>query len=218
MIKKDINIKGIIINNKEFTLSQYADDTQIFLDGSEMSLRKTLEKLNSFYIMSGLKLNIEKTRAIWIGSMNKSNRILCNDFKLDWNQGPFKILGVTFTAEVFDIWDKNTTGIEQKVENIIKTWSKRKLTLPGKITIIKSLALSKFVHLFMGLPNPPGILVKRLDKLFYTFLWNSGPDRIKRKYIIKDIEKGGLNMVHIDNFITALKVTWLRKMITHPDC
>ena len=47
--KKDINIKGIIINNKEFTLSQYADDTQIFLDGSEMSLRKTLEKLNSFY-------------------------------------------------------------------------------------------------------------------------------------------------------------------------
>ena len=60
MIKKDINIKGIIINNKEFTLSQYADDTQIFLDGSEMSLRKTLEKLNSFYIMSGLKLNIEK--------------------------------------------------------------------------------------------------------------------------------------------------------------
>ena len=122
--------------------------------------------------------------------MNKSNRILCNDFKLDWNQGPFKILGVTFTAEVFDIWDKNTTGIEQKVENIIKTWSKRKLTLPGKITIIKSLALSKFAHLFMGLPNPPGILVKRLNKLFYTFLWNSCPDRIKRKYIIKDIEKG----------------------------
>ena len=25
-------------------------------------------------------------------------------------------------------------------------------------------------------------------------------------------------MVHIDNLITALKVTWLRKMITHPDC
>ena len=60
MIKKDIHIKGIVINNKGFTLSQYADDTQIFLDGSEMSLRKTLEKLNSFFTMSGLKLNIEK--------------------------------------------------------------------------------------------------------------------------------------------------------------
>ena len=28
MIKKDINIKGIFINNKELTLSQYADDTE----------------------------------------------------------------------------------------------------------------------------------------------------------------------------------------------
>ena len=25
-------------------------------------------------------------------------------------------------------------------------------------------------------------------------------------------------MVHIDNFITSLKVTWLGKMITHPNC
>ena len=60
MIKKDITIKGIFMNKKEFTLSQYADDTHILLDDSEMSLRKTLEKLNSFYILSGLKLNIEK--------------------------------------------------------------------------------------------------------------------------------------------------------------
>ena len=42
MIKKYINIKGMFKNNKEFTLSQYADDTQIFQDGSEMSLRKIL--------------------------------------------------------------------------------------------------------------------------------------------------------------------------------
>ena len=73
MIKKDINIKGVNINNKEFTLSQYADDTKLFLDGKEVSLRKTLQKLNSFYIISGLKINIEKTRAIWIGSVNKSS-------------------------------------------------------------------------------------------------------------------------------------------------
>ena len=107
---KDIHVKGILINNKEFKLSQYADDTQIFLDGTEITLRKTLERLNTFYLMSGLKLNIDKTKAIWIGSMNKSNLRLCKEYKLDWNQEPFKILGNTyFTPEVFDIhvWDKN---------------------------------------------------------------------------------------------------------------
>ena len=35
---------------------------QIFLDGSEISLRKTLKTLNSFDIISGLKFNIEKKK------------------------------------------------------------------------------------------------------------------------------------------------------------
>ena len=46
----------------------------------------------------------------------------------------------------------------------VKKWSKRKLTLIGRITIIKSLALAKFVHLFLALPNPPGELVKKIEK------------------------------------------------------
>ena len=121
---------------------------------------------------------------------------------------------MTFTPEVFDIWDQNTTDVLKKVENIIKSWSRRKITLPGKITVIKSLAISKFVHLFLALPNPPGNLVQSLNKLFYKFLWNSGPDKIKRKIIIKDIIKGGLRMIQIDSFVTALKVTWLRQLFT----
>ena len=61
-------ITGININGKEFRLSQYADDTQLFLDGTEQSLKETLNVLKLFYLMSGLKINVEKTRAIWIGN------------------------------------------------------------------------------------------------------------------------------------------------------
>ena len=81
-----------------------------------------------------------------------------------------QILGVTFTPEVFDIWDQNTTDILKKVENTIKAWSKRRLSLQGKIAIIKSLAIANFVHLFLALPKPPGNLVKTLNKLFYKFI------------------------------------------------
>ena len=63
MIRKDNLIKGIIIENKEFKLSQYADDTQIFLNGSEISLKKTLDKLQLFYSTSGLKINVEKNKS-----------------------------------------------------------------------------------------------------------------------------------------------------------
>ena len=85
MLRKEESVKGIHINNKLFLLSQYADDTQIFLDGSESALRSTLNILHKFYEMSGLKINEEKTKALWIGSMSRSDLKLCQEFRLDWD-------------------------------------------------------------------------------------------------------------------------------------
>ena len=48
MILKSIEVKGIKINNEEFKLSQYADGTQMFLDGSEASLKSALNILQFF--------------------------------------------------------------------------------------------------------------------------------------------------------------------------
>jgi hypothetical protein len=41
-------------------LSQYADDTSLILDGSPASLDAEI---------SGIKINLEKTNVIWIGSI-----------------------------------------------------------------------------------------------------------------------------------------------------
>ena len=43
------------MNNKEMKLSQYADDTQILLDGTGQSLRESLQILSKFQKLSGLK-------------------------------------------------------------------------------------------------------------------------------------------------------------------
>ena len=42
------NIKGFKINNTEIKLSQYADDTSAYLDGSQASLEDTLNELDIF--------------------------------------------------------------------------------------------------------------------------------------------------------------------------
>ena len=217
MLRNYKNLKGININNREFLLSQYADDTQVFLGGSEKSLREALLILDTFYKMSGLKINVEKTKVIWIGSLSHSENRLCQRYKLDWTQGPFKILGVVFTTEVFDIWDMNTNSVLNKVENITKQWSRRKLTLFGRVTVLKSLALAKFIHLFLALPNPPGNLLNAMDKLFFKFLWNDGPDRIKRNLVLKDLNIGGMRMVNIRVFIKALEISWIRRVILNSD-
>ena len=60
LIRKNQNIKGLCINDKEHKLFQYADDTGIFLDGSENSLKNALDLLDQFSKYSGLTPNFEK--------------------------------------------------------------------------------------------------------------------------------------------------------------
>ena len=79
MIRTNNDIRGIIINNKEYKISQSADDTQLFLNGSENSLREALDVLQNLYEMSGLKINVEKTKAIWIGSLSINPTRLCHN-------------------------------------------------------------------------------------------------------------------------------------------
>ena len=102
------------------------------------------------------------------------------------DSGACKDTRVTFTNNVYD----TVYGILvqwnflNKVKSMLKQWSKRKLTLFGRITIINSLALSKFVSLFLSLPDPTAELIKELE-VFIQFLWNACPDRIARKVSIK---------------------------------
>ena len=55
------------------------DDTSLLLDGSEQSLNKTLQELDNFYMLSGLKLNCDKTKIVWIGSKKYSTHSIKHD-------------------------------------------------------------------------------------------------------------------------------------------
>ena len=74
VIRKNKKIKGIFLNGEEFKVSQFADDTSIFLDGFSQSLNCTLEELDKFAKISGLKINFDKTQLIWIGSKKHSTQ------------------------------------------------------------------------------------------------------------------------------------------------
>ena len=53
MIGNNTKIKGLRIDGLEIKLGQYADDTQIFLDGSEEALDLILKVLEEFRLVSG---------------------------------------------------------------------------------------------------------------------------------------------------------------------
>ena len=57
-------------------MTQFVDDTTIFMDGTEGSLRHLLNTLEIFGSSSGLKMNTSKTKMVWIGKKRCSKEKL----------------------------------------------------------------------------------------------------------------------------------------------
>ena len=70
--KNNEGINGIVVNDKEHVISQFADDTTLVLDGSQKSLISALETLEYYAQISVLRINNSKTKLIWIGSKKHS--------------------------------------------------------------------------------------------------------------------------------------------------
>ena len=63
------------------------------------------------------------------------------------NKETVKILGAYFSYNKNLEQYKNFCQHIVKIENILKLWRMRQLTLEGRITVFKSLAISKVLHL-----------------------------------------------------------------------
>ena len=76
VIRAEKNIKGIRVGNEECKISQHADDSALILDGSRQSLQNIFSILDIFARVSGLKVNYEKTEAMWIGASKDSTNTM----------------------------------------------------------------------------------------------------------------------------------------------
>ena len=83
----------------------------------------------------------------------------------------------------------------------------------GKITVIKTLALPKLIHLFTSLPNLCEAKLNELNRLFYNFIWDGKTEKIKRNTLIGDYIEGGLKMLHLYSFIAYLKMSWVKRFL-----
>ena len=75
------------------------------------------------------------------------------------------------------------------------------------------MALPIFIQVFTVLPSPPEQILKELEKISFSFIWDKKEDKIKRNVIVNRKNEGGLQMPHISSFCAALKVAWLKKVL-----
>ena len=211
MIRQNANIKGYKFFEKETLLSQFADDASLVLDGSQESFEACVFTILEYAKYSGLAMNFDKTKVIWFGCENPPNTTYLPHLPFEWNPKSFTILGVEFTTDLENITDINIQKKLIEMQKEIDNWSKRDLTPFGKVTVIKTLILSKIVHLLISLPTPSPRIVNEINKMFYNFLWDGKPDKMRRTLAKQKMVYGGIGMLDLSLFDKALKLTWLRR-------
>ena len=210
-IRNEKSVKGFKLGNFEQKLDFYADDLTAYLDGSQSSLENMIKILDYFRDLSGLKINLSKCKAVWIGKNRFYNIKFCEDLQLIWTNN-FRLLGVDFDSDLA-FMDKNFENKIKEIGKLFQSWLYRHLTPIGKVVIIKSLALSKLSHVAMVCPLTDPDILTRLKNMAFNFLWNGKPDRIKRTESYLPINKGGLNMPDIEAFWSSLKMSWARRLM-----
>ena len=217
MIYENQNIRGLLINNFEIKLTQFADDTTLILDGTQNSLQVALNIIETYGNISGLRMNTDKTKIIWLGRQRSSKDKLQTTHKLDWGSTEFKLLGINYSTDLNIVCKINFDNILNTIAKEMASWNRRNISPIGRIALIKSLFLSKLNHIFLTIPSLNDNLIKQIEGLLFKFLWKSKPDKISRKCITQNYEDGGLKMVDIRTFILSLKITWIRRIFNTPD-
>ena len=106
-IRENRRIEGIDIFGYEHKISQYADDTTLITKNCKNSLTRVLDTLKFFHGVSGLKVNIEKTKVVQLGNLGGSRMINLEKEKLELTD-EFELLGIQFNRkELHKITDEN---------------------------------------------------------------------------------------------------------------
>ena len=158
--------------------------TRIFFCADLISVEKPLHLVNDFGRIAGLRLNMKKTKAIWLGKWanNKTNPL---DMK--WMHTPDKILGVHFSYDRKGNEHLNFSLKLRKLQTKLDMWSARSLTLFGRVLITKTSDILQIIYSASNI-EVPDTIAGTLKKKLFNFIWRKKKDKIKRTVLYQDLE------------------------------
>nr|BAC82626.1 pol-like protein [Ciona intestinalis] len=215
-IKRNKSVKGIPIVSQDIKISLFADDALLFLDGSEKSFRAAFAEATEFGNHSGCKINIAKSNAMYIGKKQPNSPHQLSSQGLSWPNTFIKYLGVKIPVNrnKTNLFTINFESIGKEIQAVTKPWLARSLSLLGRVTIIKALAIPKLLYKLSVLPvSLPKQFFKEIKRKLFTFLWGSNWERVGRKTLCSNIKEAGLEMIDLEAYAKSIRFSWIRKLL-----
>ena len=193
-------------NRETDTNESLADDnTTITLMDLE-SLGKVKNALENFAKISGLRCNYDKSvimPTFDITQMEKAE-IETLGFSVE---NKITLLGVEITYKLDNI-RVITLKIKEKIINLIAFWERFRLSLPGRIAILKTCLISQICYLGCILPLDP-IVVNEIQSLLDGFVRKNLRISAERFYLPPRV--GGVGAIELKTFLICLNLSWVHR-------
>ena len=122
-----------------------------------------------------------------------------------------KILGIHFSYNRILENNENYRRYIIKIEELLKLWRMRQLTIEGNILAFKSLAILEVVHLAL-VKDVPYSTIAQLEKIQKQFIWKNGNPKLKYATLCNEYEQGGLKNADIFSKIISLQCSLVKRL------
>ena len=140
-------VKGRGGEGVQLTHLMYADDTLIFYDASKDQLAHLSYVLMWFEVISGLRINLDKSEIIPMGKV-ENLKVLALELERKVGKLPPIYLGLPLGAphKSVAVWD----GVEERLRRRLAFWKRQYISKGGRLTLIRS-ALSNMSIYYMSI-------------------------------------------------------------------
>ena len=203
-------IQGIMVGNVQLLLSQFADDTILYLNYDLSELEAVIETLIYIENHTGLKISYEKTTVYQIGSFSNTDAKLITSKELGWSDGDVELLGVSIpNGHCAKNLYKTTIG---KLKDIANNWYWCNFTLTSRVLLVNALMGSLFVYRMLVLLDLEKSELKLIDNITRKFLWKGKRLKISLRLLQNMKDTGGLHLVNFTAKQHALKISWINQI------
>ena len=187
----------------------YVDDTLLFCGANKDQLKYLSWILMWFEAMSGLRINLNKSEILPVGSVDK-----VQDLAVELGCGigsfPSSYLGLPLGAnhKALGVWDT----VENRFRKRLASWKSQYISKGGRLTLIQS-TLSSLPIYCLSLFKMPVSICSRLEKIQREFMW-SGGSLVKKTHLVNcktvctEKKKGGLSLRSFSILNKALLCKW----------
>ena len=140
-----------------------SDHSTFFLNDL-LSAKNLVDTFKAFSFLLGLKANFSKCEIAGLGSLKgvlEAARILKS---INLTTDTIKIVGVHFSYNLTLKVQNNFLDTVKSIQQVLRFWNSRMLSLDGKIIIFKTLATFKIAY-FTFLTVIPKSLIEELQKI-----------------------------------------------------